>query len=507
MADQSRIRNAAFRAKVTTADEAATHIRPGELVGMSGFTGSGYPKAVPEALAAQIGAAHARGDEFRIGLLTGASTGPQLDGALAKVNGVSFRGPFNTDAEMRNRINSDETAYFDTHLGALAPQVAQGYFGHMNTAVIEATAITEDGTIVPSSSVGNSKTWIEQADKVIIEVNSWQPAELEGVHDIWYGNATGAPPRDSIPLNSPGGRIGRTGLAVDPAKVVSVVLSHDADRNAPFAHPDATAKSIAGYLLDFFSHEVKVGRLPPSLLPLQSGVGNVTNAVLSGLNEGPFENLTGFSEVIQDGMLAMLENGRMKVASATAFSLSPEAAEDINNRMSFFRDKLILRQQDLSNNPDVIRRLGIIAMNGMIEADIYGNVNSTRVMGSRMMNGIGGSGDFARNAYLSIFLSPSTAKGGKISAIVPMAAHVDHIMQDTQIFVTEQGIADLRGLSPVKRAEAIIRNCSHPDYRAGLEDYLARAKKESYGKHTPHLLPEALSWHQRYIETGNMMPK
>ena len=133
--------------------------------------------------------------------------------------------------------------------------------------------------------------------------------------------------------------------------------------------------------------------------------------------------------------------------------------------MDFFRSKLILRQQDISNSAGIIRRLGCIAMNGMIEADIYGKVNSTRVMGSRVMNGIGGSGDFTRNSYMSFFLSPSTAKDGKISAIVPMTAHVDHAMQDTQIFITEQGIADLRGKSPVERARTMIAKCAHPTYR------------------------------------------
>ncbi|MFT9145297.1 MAG: acetyl-CoA hydrolase/transferase C-terminal domain-containing protein, partial [Acetobacter orientalis] len=308
------------------------------------------------------------------------------------------------------------------------------------------------------------------------------------------------------PLTNAHGRMGGHALKVDPKKIGAIARPTDRDRNAPFAAPDAAAKAIAKHLLDFFEHEVKQGRLPPSLLPLQSGVGNVANAVLDGLNEGPFENLMGYSEVIQDGMLAMLDSGRMRMASATSFSLSPDAAEEINNRMDFFRNKIILRQQDVSNSAGVIRRLGCIAMNGMIEADIYGNVNSTRVMGSKMMNGIGGSGDFARNSYLSIFLSPSTAKGGKISAIVPMAAHVDHIMQDTQIFVTEQGLADLRGLSPVKRARVIIEKCAHPDYRPMLQDYLDRALKESFGKHTPHLLNEALSWHHRFVETGSMLP-
>ncbi|OAG76707.1 Acetyl-CoA hydrolase [Acetobacter malorum] len=503
---KERIRNVALRSKVCSAETAAELIRPGAVVGASGFTGAGYPKAVPEALAGIMEQAHARGEDYRISLITGASTGPQLDGVLAKANGVAFRSPFNTDANMRNRINDGETEYFDNHLGQVAGRAVQGNYGKFDIALIEAVAITEDGGIVPTSSVGNSQTFLDIAEKVIIEVNDWQNPGLEGIHDIWDGNVSGVPPRDIIPLRTADGRIGGPALRVNPDKIVAVVKAHDRDRNAPFAAPDENARAIAGHLLDFFSHEVKQNRLPPSLLPLQSGVGNVANAVLEGLNEGPFENLVGYSEVIQDGMLAMLDSGRMRVASATSFSLSPDAAEEINNRMDFFRTKIILRQQDVSNSPGVIRRLGCIAMNGMIEADIYGNVNSTRVMGSKMMNGIGGSGDFARSSYLSIFLSPSTAKGGKISAIVPMAAHVDHIMQDTQIFVTERGLADLRGLSPVQRAQQIITHCAHPDYQPMLQDYFDRARKESFGKHTPHLLNEALSWHQRFVETGSMLP-
>ena len=115
-------------------------------------------------------------------------------------------------------------------------------------------------------------------------------------------------------------------------------------------------------------------------------------------------------------------------------------------------------------------------MNSMIEADIYGNINSTHVMGTGMMNGIGGSGDFARNGYLSFFVTPSVAKDGKISCIVPMCSHVDHTEHDTQIIVTEQGLADLRGLSPKQRAQVIIDQCAHPDYRDQLQDYFDRAR-------------------------------
>ena len=506
MTFNERIANATLKAKVTTAEDAAAMIRPGDTVGMSGFTGSGYPKAVPPALAARIEAAHAAGDPFRIRVWTGASTGPELDGALAKADGIEFRLPYNSDPIAREKINNGEMDYFDMHLSQVAPVAWQGFLGPLDVAVIEVTGIRPDGSLIPSSSVGNNKTWIERADRVILEVNRWQSAALEGMHDVYYGTAL-PPNRVPIPLIRPDQRIGEPFLRCDPDKVVAVVETDAPDRNAPFAPPDETARMIAGHLMEFFTHEVARGRLPASLLPLQSGVGNIANAVLSGLAEGPFDNLTAYTEVLQDGMLDLLASGKLRMASATAFSLSPEAAARLNAEMTQFRDKILLRPQEISNHPEVIRRLGCIAMNGMIEVDIFGSVNSTHIMGSRIQNGIGGSGDFARNAYVSAFVSPSTAKRGAISAIVPKAAHVDHINQDVQVVVTEQGLADLRGLSPRQRAEVIIENCAHPTYRPLLRDYLERAKKHSYGQQSPTLLGEALSWHQRFVETGTMMPQ
>ncbi|URD62343.1 acetyl-CoA hydrolase/transferase family protein [Sphingomonas sp. KRR8] len=498
-----RIAHPDFRSRVMSADEAAAFINSGETVGMSGFTGSGYPKAVPLALAARIEAEHAAGRPFRIRVWTGASTGPELDGALAKAHGIEFRLPYNSDPIAREQINRGEMDYFDMHLSQVAPMAWQGFFRPLDVAVVEVTGIRPDGALIPSSSIGNNKTWLDRASKVILEVNRWQNPALEGMHDIYYGTAL-PPDRVPIPLIRPDQRIGEPCLRCDPAKVVAVVETDSPDRNLPFTPSDANARAIADHLLEFFRHEVAKGRLPPALLPIQSGVGNIANAVLTGLVDAPFETMTAYTEVIQDGMLALLEAGKLRVASATAFSLSPEAAADMNSRMDFFRDRIILRPQEISNHPELIRRLGCIAMNGMIEADIYGNVNSTHVMGSRIQNGIGGSGDFARNAFVSIFMSPSTAKGGKISTIVPHASHVDHITQDVQVVVTEQGLADLRGLSPKQRAETIIANCAHPDFRPALQDYFARARANSYGQQTPTLLDEALSWHQRFINTGSM---
>ncbi len=500
-----RIALASLQAKVMSAEAAAALIDPSSTVGMSGFTGSGYPKAVPLALAKRIEDEHAAGNPFRLRVWTGASTGPELDGALAKADGIEFRLPYNSDPIARDKINRGEMDYFDMHLSQVAPMAWQGFLGPLDTAIIEVSGIRADGSLIPSSSVGNNKTWIDRASKVILEVNRWQNPALEGMHDIYYGTAL-PPNRVPIPLTRPDQRIGEPYFRCDPSKVVAVVETDSPDRNLPFDAPGEDHKAIAGHLLEFFRHEVAKGRLPASLLPLQSGVGNIANAVMFGLVDGPFDRMTAYTEVLQDGMLELMESGKLLTASATAFSLSPEAAATLNADMHRFRDRLVLRPQEISNHPEVIRRLGCIAMNGMIEADIHGAVNSTHLMGSRIQNGIGGSGDFARNAYVSIFMAPSTAKGGKISTIVPKTPHVDHINQDVQILVTEQGLADLRGLSPRQRAEVIIENCSHPDYRPALKDYLARARQDSYGQQSPTLLMEAFAWHQRFVETGDMRP-
>ena len=501
----SRIANADLRQRIMDADSAARLIRPGMSVGMSGFTGAGYPKAVPQALARQIDLAHAAGQPFSLRVWTGASTGPELDGALAQARGIEFRAPYNSDPIVRDQINSGQMDYCDIHLSEVAPMTRQGFFGKLDVALIEVSAIREDGSLVPSSSIGNNQVWLDEARQVVIEVNRWQAGELDGMHDIYLGTAL-PPNRRPIPLLRADDRIGQTSFRCDPEKIIAIVETDAADRNLPFKKPDDCSRTIAGHILDFLGHEVKQGRLPASLLPLQSGVGNIANAVLQGLIEAPFENLTAYTEVIQDGMIDLLDSGRLRAASSTAFSLSPEYAERVNADIARYRSRIILRQQEISNHPELIRRLGCIAMNGLIEADIYGNVNSTHIMGSRMQNGIGGSGDFARNAWVSIFMSPSTAKGGAISTIVPMVAQVDHIDQDVQVLVTEQGLADLRGLSPKQRARLIIERCAHPAFRPMLKDYFDRASRSSFGLHAPALPGEALSWHQRFIDTGSMHP-
>ncbi|SDB23455.1 succinyl-CoA:acetate CoA-transferase [Pseudidiomarina indica] len=504
MSKQSRILCSALQHLVMSAEEAAAMIPAGANVGMSGFTGAGYPKAVPGALAERIRAHNtAGGQPFRINVLTGASTAPELDGKLAEVDGIEMRLPFQSDPICRARINEGTMNYADYHLSEVAQYAWAGFFGKMDIAIIEVVGIREDGSLIPSSSVGNNKTWIEQADKVILEVNHTQSLRMEGMHDIYYGTAL-PPNRKPIQLTEPDQRVGELYLRCPIEKVIAIVETNAPDRNSPFKEPDDASRRIAEHILKFFDSEVAKGRLPENLLPLQSGVGNIPNAVLEALDSGDYKNLTAYTEVIQDGMLKMLKSGTLRMASATAFSLSPDGIAEFDKDIEFYRERIILRPQEISNHPEIARRLGVIATNAMIEADIYGNVNSTHIMGTRMMNGIGGSGDFARNGYLSIFMSPSTAKDGKISTIVPMVSHVDHTEHDVKVIVTEQGLADLRGLSPRQRAKAIIENCAHPDFKPMLLDYFERACASGRGMHTPHLLQEALSWHEQFEQTGTM---
>ena len=498
-----RIANAQLRGKVMSADEAAALIPAGAQIGFGGFTGSGYPKELPKALAARIKAAHEAGEDFTVNAFTGASTAPELDGVLAEVDGMGWRMPYQSDPTLRKKINDGTIRYTDIHLSHSAQLVAEGFCGRLDFAAVEATRITEDGSIVPTSSVGNNKTYLDMAEKVIIEVNSWQSLELEGMHDVWNGYLT-PPNRPAIPITNPGDRIGDAFLTLDPSKVVAVIETEDPDRNSPFKPIDDDSRAIAGYLLDFYANEVEHGRMPKNLLPLQSGVGNIPNAVLDGLLKSDLENLTSYTEVIQDGMVDLIDAGKLTVASATAFSLSPEYAHKMNEGAEKYRRSIVLRPQEISNHPEVIRRLGVLSCNGMIEADIYGNVNSTHVCGTRMMNGIGGSGDFTRNAYISAFVSPSTAKNGAISAIVPMASHVDHTEHDVMVIITEQGLADLRGLAPRQRAKKIIENCAHPDYRAQLTEYYEAALASSKAKHTPHDLAHSFDFHRSFLENGTM---
>ena len=491
-----RVRNVELRQKIMSAEEAAKMVNHGMTIATSGFTPAGYPKVVPKAIAER-----AKGSikPFKINLYTGASVGDELDGELARAGALHKRLPYQTQKDVRNSINSGEILFLDMHLSSVADQVRNGFLGDIDIAIVEAVAITEDGDIIPSTSLGNTPVFLECAKKVIVEINETHPEALEGIHDIFQPKKP--PHRAPLLLSKPFDRIGTPYLKVESDKIAAIVFSDIPDSVSAFREIDETSEKMAKNLIGFLENEVASGRLPENLLPLQSGVGAVANGVLGGLNHSTFENLSMYSEVIQDSVLDLIDSGKLTMASGSSLTLSPKGLNKLYDNLEFYKGKLLLRPQEISNNPEIIRRLGIISMNTAIEVDIFGHVNSTNIMGTKMMNGIGGSGDFTRNAYISIFSTPSIAKDGAISSIVPMVSHCDHTEHDVQIVITEQGVADLRGLSPIERASVIIEKCAHPDYKPALWRYLESCKGRG---HIAHDMEKALSWHVRYLKTGTM---
>jgi succinate CoA transferase len=482
-----------------TADEAARYIKHGQTVAFSGFTPAGSPKAVPTALAQLARSEHEAGRPFKIGVVTGASTGPSLDGELAKADAVAWRTPYQSNPDLRKAINEGRTQFFDMHLSLLPQYVRYGFLGKIDCAVIEACDVTAEGQIVLTTAVGAAPTFCAAAEKIIIELNSAHPSALFGFHDIYEPQSP--PYRREIPLYRASDRIGSPVIQVDPSKIVGIVHTHALDEVGGFDPTDSLTHKIGENVADFLAAELKAGRIPSSFLPIQSGVGNIANAVLGAMGEHPeLPAFDMYSEVIQDSVLALMRRQKIRFASGVSLTVSPGVLKELYADLSDYRSRLLLRPQEISNNPEVVRRIGIISINTALELDIFGNVNSTHVLGKNMMNGIGGSGDFTRNAYISIFTCPSVAKGGAISTIVPLCSHMDHSEHSVQVVITEQGIADLRGKNPAQRAELIIERCAHPDYKQPLRDYM----KLSAAGQTPQTLGMAFAFHQQFLRTGSM---
>ena len=492
-----------FEGKKCSAENAAAMIQDGDILGVSGFTLAGYPKAVPLAIASRAEKMHAAGEKFQVTLYAGASTGDSCDGALARAGAMKLRMPYQSNPSLRKGINDGSIRYIDAHLGKMGYLVRTGAVPPPTVAIIEVSAIMPDGRMCLSTSGGNSVCYLDMAPKIILELNTRLGESCMGIHDNALPELP--PHAKPLPVYSAGDRAGDEFVKIDTNKVIAIVENDGYDEVTPFVEPDEVSRNIGERILDFIRHEESHGRLPKGMA-YQSGVGKVANAVLCAMaNDERLGRIDLFTEVIQEAVLPLLKNGKLGVASGTALTLSQAAQQEFVQNASEWKKHFVLRQQEVSNSPDLIRRVGVISMNTALEADIFGNVNSSLVCGSAMMNGIGGSADFARNCALGFFLTPSVAKGGAISSIVPYVSHVDHTEHDTQIFVTEQGLADLRGLATEDRARLIIKNCAHPDFREPLTDFLEYGLKHAKGLHQPLPLDRAFEMHSRFLETGKML--
>jgi succinate CoA transferase len=482
-------------------EEAASQIFHGATVAFSGFTNAGAAKLIPRALAERARELHGRGAPFKMRVLTGASSGSSIDEPLACADAMSYRAPYQSGPTLRSQINKQEVEYVDMHLSHLPQTVLEGFQGKIDFAVVEATEITRDGRVYLTSSIGASPTYLKYADHIIIELNRYHSPRLREMADILI--MPPPPHRFPLPLHDPLTKLGYPYAVVDPQKVIAVIENDESDMVPEFAEGDERSERIAENVVRFLLDEMLAGRIPADFLPLQAGVGNVANGVMAALAKNPYiPPFKMYTEVFQDSLVDLMEAGRLTAASTTSLTLTNPALTRIYDDMDFFAPRIVLRPQELSNHPGVIRRLGVISMNTALEVDIYGNVNASHVYGTQIMNGIGGSGEFTRNAYISIYMCPSIAKGGKISTVVPMCPHIDNNEHSVQIVATDQGLADLRGLGPMQRAKAIIENCAHPAYR----EYLWKYVENSRVGHIRHNLEKAFELHLNLMETGSMLP-
>ncbi len=467
-----------------SAEKAAALIQDGMTVAMSGWAMAGYPKAVPEELVRRKRA----GEGLRINLITGANT-PWLDEKLGEEGLLARRAPLIASKTLSAQANQGTLRYVEQPMSKMPRLLQSGAFGRIDVAVVEALGFDERGHLIPTSAVGLTPHLLEAAQEIIVEVNAAQPAILGQLHDIYV------PQGQPLPLRDPAQRIGERAIPLDKGKVRFIVETALPERMAPPAQASELNREVAHRLLDFLEGEYGAGGPLP---PLQTGFGGLADAVAEAFQRGKFKDLAFFCGGVTEGLLELMASGKVRVLSTGGIGMSDRGAQILEQTPQLPR-KLVLRNGDITNSPEVIGRLGLIALNTGIEVDIYGNVNASHIEGSRVVNGIGGGAGFAQNAGLSILLIPSTAKGKRISSIVPMVTHQDISEHDIDILVTEKGFADLRGLDDLERAERIIQNCACELYKDRLSAYLEKAKKECGGHH-PQLPLEAFDWHRRLKE-------
>jgi acyl-CoA hydrolase len=244
-----------------------------------------------------------------------------LDGALAKASAISFRTPYQTNDDLRDRINQGKTAFCDRHL-SLMPQVTRyGFLGHVDWAVVEACDVTAGGGIVLTSAVGTAPTFCNQADKILIELNRRSPPALLGIHDIY--EPADPPNRRQIPIYAPTDRIGSPIIAVSPSKIAGIVETYLEDEARGFSAISPTTRKIGENVAEFLAGQLATGRLPAGFLPIQSGVGDIANSVLAALGSHPdIPPFQMYTEVIQDAVIELLEKERVTFASSCSLTVT-----------------------------------------------------------------------------------------------------------------------------------------------------------------------------------------
>lgn len=488
---KEKIKDFSLHSRIAQPADAASLIRPNSTVAMSGYAMAGYPKVITRELVLRQEA----GEELELHLLTGANV-PYLDEMLSVGNLIKRRTPMCAARPLAALINQRRVDYTEQQMCKMPRLLRSGRLGKIDVAVVEALAIEADGQLIPTTSSGYAQAFLDEAKKVIVEINNVHPEVLMKLHDIYI---PAVPPNTQpIPLTRVNQRIGRKYLQVDPGKIVSIVAGNERERIEAVWQRNSIYEQMVGYLFNFL--ELEYGKVLP---PVQIGFGGLADSIINAFRAAPFQNLEFFCGGVGEGIMELLYFGKAVSVSTAGVALT-EGTEHIMEAMKGLEDALVLRNGDVINSSETIGRLGVLALNTGIEADIYGNINSSHIGGSRVVNGIGGGADFARNAGLSVVLLPALRASGTISNIVPMVAHQDIGEHDVDVLITENGVADLRGLSDCQRAEQIIHCCTTGEYQEQLKFYLDKAKQECGGHH-PQLPEEAFAWYRRLKEKGSML--
>ena len=467
-----------------SAEAVAGGIPPDATLLVSGFGRVGYPKAVPLALA----------DDDRslsLTVVSGGNVGDEIDTAMVEAGAIARRYPYQGTSASRAAANENRMAYSDRNVSQVGDEVRYGGLVEgPTTAVVEAVAVGPDW-LIPSTSIGQTPAFVAAADELVVEVNHAQPRALEAVHDVYTRDPP--PGRDPIPLDDPWGRVGTPRVEFDPDILSAVVETDRSDSTYSFRDPTGDDQAIAGHVADFLRSLVESNPVFAERLTLQFGVGSLGNALMGELTGVDFgdRDIVYFGEVFQDGLLDMLDAGELAAASATTLALSDEGQSRFFNDIDRYAEDVVLRPTDVSNAAELVDRFGVVAVNSALEIDLFGHVNSTHANGRRVITGVGGSGDYNRNALVTVCALPSRLGDGT-SRVVPMVPHVDHTEHDVDVVVTEQGVADIRGCSPVERAERIVDDCAHPAVQEDLRTYLDEAK--AHGGHLPYDAVAAAQW-------------
>lgn len=491
--NREAIRNASLRGRVTGVEEAASYIRGGMTVAFDGFTSAGYPKAVPAELRRRAD----MGEDLQLRVVSGTMI-RQLDELLSGV--TAMRTPLFESAALRKSVNAGKVHYVEQQMCKMVRLLYGGAFGKVDVAVVEALEITEEGFLVPTASVGILPHIVEVADTVIVELNAAQPKELAGLHDIFL---PGLPPqRRPIPMLHVAHRFGEPFVRVNPEKIKAIVCTDEPDGPTAPASPTDPLRCITDHLFNFLELE-SACRWGSAIPPVQIGFGNLASSIALAFGASKFQNLSFFCGTLLEEVIRLIRQDKVRAASAASMQMTPGTVQILREMSPEIREILVLRNQDLTNDSETIGRMGIMALNSAIEVDIYGNVNSSHIAGTKIVNGIGGGANFAQNAGLSVMLLPSSSHNDTISNLVPMVSHVDITEHDIDVLITDQGVADLRGKDDLQRAMCIIEHCASPAYHDMLRHYLDTARKKAGGHH-PQLPAEACQWHRRFLETGTM---